>query len=158
MKSAMKFEMMYQARMLSSEIVMKAMNDNETSLKPFDKMAFLKTLKHCRFEAGYYDKDKKPLYTEIDDVRRFDTDFFIEDKKCFTVTEDKSEHLGIRYIVLKENDLSSHGAEVTYKNHRVFSLIFYFNGDSRVFFRPTFFETCKRTDRITGQIYLRYNT
>ena len=34
------------------------------------------------------------------------TDFFIEDKKCFTIIEDKSEHLGIRYIVLKENDLS----------------------------------------------------
>ena len=26
--------------------------------------------------------------------------------KCYTVTEDKSEHLGVRYIVLKENDLA----------------------------------------------------
>ena len=104
MKSAMKFEMMYQARSLSSEIVMKAMKDKDGT---FDKNKFLKELKHCRFQAGYYDKNKKPLYTEIESVRHFDTDFFIDKMKCYTVTEDKSEHLGIRYIVLKESDLAS---------------------------------------------------
>ena len=106
MKSAMKFEMMYQARMLSSKIVMKAMKNKEKGLTHFNRGNFLKELKHCRFQVGYYSKNKNPLYTEINDVNRFDTDFFENNMKCYTVTEDKSEHLGVRYIVLKENDLA----------------------------------------------------
>ena len=106
MKSAMKFEMMYQARNLSSAIAMKAMKNKENKVKPFKKIDFLKKLKHCRFQAGYYDTHKKPLYTEIQNVTRFDTDFFIKDMKCYTVSEDLSQHLGVRYIVLQENDLS----------------------------------------------------
>ena len=105
MKSAMKFEMMYKARMLSSKIIMKAMKHNETSHKG-EVDEFLKELKHCRFEAGYYDKNKKPIYSEIEGVQKFDSDFYVKDKKCYTVTEDESEHLGVRYIVLKENDLA----------------------------------------------------
>ena len=106
MKSAMKFEMMYQSRMISSQIAMRTMKNEQKSLRPFDKMKFLKELKHCRFEAGYYSKDKIPLYTEIKNVNQFDTDFFEEDMKCYTVSEDENEHLGIRYVVLKENDLA----------------------------------------------------
>ena len=104
MKSATKFEMMYQARMLSSKIVMKAMKEKEGS---FDKQKFLKELKHCRFQAGYYSKDKTALYSEIEEVHRFDIGFFEDNMRCYTVTEDKSEHLGVRYIVLKESDLAN---------------------------------------------------
>ena len=112
MKSAMKFEMMYQARMLSGEIAMKAMNlkamtNQEKSFDTVHKKKYLKTLKHCRFEAGYYDKNRKPFYTEIAEVRQFDTEFFEQNMKCYAVIEDKSEHLGVRYVVLKENDLSN---------------------------------------------------
>jgi two-component system OmpR family sensor kinase len=103
MMSAIKFEMMYQARMLSSKIIMEAMKNHQT----LPSKDFLKTLKHCRFQVGYYDKSKKPFYTEVDKVKRFDVDFFVEDMKCYTVTEDKSEHLGVRYIVLKENNLAN---------------------------------------------------
>lgn len=106
MKSALKFEMMYQARMLSSKIVMKAMGDKQTLLSSFDKVAFLKSLKHCRFEVGYYDKNQKPIYSEIDNMKRFEEEFFIYNEKCFIVSEDRSEHLGIRYIVLKESGLA----------------------------------------------------
>ena len=103
MKSAMKFEMMYQGRMLSSAIVMKAMKDafqNET-----EKYDFLKALRHCRFEAGYYDKNQKPIYTEIEHFNTFDEDFSIKNGYCYTVIEDNSNHLGVHYIVLKENEL-----------------------------------------------------
>jgi len=103
MKSAMKFEMMYQARMLSSKIIMEAMKHDK---KEFNKNTFLQNLKHCRFQVGYYDSHKKPLYTEIEDLTTFDSDFFVKNMKCYTVTEDKSAHLGVRYIVLKENDLA----------------------------------------------------
>jgi len=106
MMSAVKFEMMYQARMLSSSIAMKAMKNHEKGIKAFDIKSFLKDLKDCRFEAGYYDKNKKPFYTEIEDVTQFDDEFFIKNMKCYAVIEDKSEHLGVRYVVLEESDLS----------------------------------------------------
>ena len=137
MMSAMKFEMMYQARMLSSKIIMEAMKNKEVS-PPQD---FLKTLKHCRFQVGYYDKDKKPYYTEINKVKRFDTDFFIENMQCYTVTQDESEHLGVRYIVLKENNLAKTLDELRLRiiGYLVFSFLLmgivgYFLG--RLFLQP----------------------
>ncbi len=143
MKSAMKFEMMYQARNLSSDIAMKAMKNEEDkeTLQPFNKTYFLKNLKHCRFDAGYYDVNKNPIYTEIDKVPRFDTDFFIKDKKCYTVSEDKAQHLGVRYIVLKENDLAQALGDLRVKiiGYLIFSFILmgvvgYFLG--RLFLKP----------------------
>lgn len=138
MKSAMKFEMMYQARMLSSKIVMKSMKKKEGT---FDIKAYLETLKHCRFQVGYYDKDEFPLYTEIEDVERFDTDFFVNDMKCYTVTEDKGNHLGVHYIVLKESDLASalHDLRIKIIGYLVLSFILmgivgYFL--SRLFLKP----------------------
>jgi len=106
MRSAMKFEMMYQARMLSSKIIMKAMENKILKDDRFDLERFLKELKHCRFAVGYYDKDHQPIYSEIDHVKRFDKDFYVQDMQCYTVTEDKQDHLGVHYIVLKENDLA----------------------------------------------------
>ena len=146
MKSAMKFEMMYQARMLSGEIAMKAMNLKamKNKGKPFDalsKKSYLKTLKHCRFDAGYYDKDRKPYYTEIAEVTQFDTEFFVKDMKCFAVIEDKSEHLGVRYVVLKENDLAGTLQKLRIKiisylvlSFIVMGIVGYFLG--RLFLRP----------------------
>ena len=142
MKSAIKFEMMYQARMLSSEIVMTAMKNVKKSTKEFtDKKTFLKELKHCRFNAGYYDKDRKPIYTEIENFTKFNKRFFIKDGYCYTVIEDPGEHLGVRYIVLKENDLSLalHQLRITITGYLVFSFILmgvvgYFLG--RLFLRP----------------------
>jgi len=105
MKSAMKFEMMYQGRMISSSIVMKAMKTPE-GLKPFTLKPFLKNLDHCRFNVGYYDKDQKPIFTQIDDFKGFEKEFFAKDECCYNVVVDSSDHLGVRYIVLKENELS----------------------------------------------------
>ncbi len=142
MKSAMKFEMMYQARMLSSTIVMRAMkNDSKGVMDRESRDLFLKNLKHCRFKAGYYDKNKKPLYTEIDDFEVVNKDFFIKDKSCYTVTEDKSDHLGVHYIVLKENELTKTLQELRIRiiGYLIFSFILmgivgYFLG--RLFLRP----------------------
>lgn len=138
MKSAMKFEMMYQARMLSSEIIMAAMKGDSESL---NKKTFLQNLKHCRFEAGYYDENKKPIYTEIESFSNFDESFFEKGKSCYTVAEDPSVHLGVRYIVLKENDLAStlHQLRIKIIGYLVFSFILmgvvgYFLG--RLFLQP----------------------
>ncbi len=138
MKSAMKFEMMYQARMLSSKIIMAAMKNN---FKDLDKKTFLKTLKHCRFEVGYYNEDRKPIYAEIENFSKFDEEFFEKDMSCYTVTEDASTHLGVRYIVLKESELSGalHQQRVKIISYLVFSFILmgvvgYFLG--RLFLQP----------------------
>jgi two-component system OmpR family sensor kinase len=128
--------------MLSSSIVMRAMeNDTKGVMDTISRNHFLKELKHCRFQVGYYDKDKKPIYTEIDDFEVTDKDFFIKDKSCYTVTEDKSSHLGVHYIVLKENDLSNTLQQLRIKiiGYLVFSYILmgivgYFLG--RLFLRP----------------------
>ena len=142
MQNAMKFEMMYRARMLSSEIVMRAMRDDAHNLyQNEDKLKFLKTLKHCRFQVGYYDKYKQPIYTEIENMKNFDEAFYMEDKNCFTVVEDKSEHLGVRYIVLKEYDLVKlfHDLRIKIIGYLILSFILmggvgYFLG--RLFLRP----------------------
>ena len=142
MQNATKFEMMYQARMLSSTIVMRAMeNDTKGVMDIPTREQFLKELKHCRFQVGYYDADKKPIYTEIDTFHDVEKEFFIKDNNCYTVTEDKSSHLGVRYIVLKENDLFKTLQQLRIKiiGYLVFSYILmgivgYFLG--RLFLRP----------------------
>ena len=105
MKSAMKFEMMYRGRMISSDIVMKAMT-MPPDLKEFDLKSYLKKMDHCRFDVGYYDKNKRPIFTQIDNFKGFDKEFFEKDERCYNVVIDPSDHLGVHYIVLKENELS----------------------------------------------------
>ncbi|WP_223891377.1 HAMP domain-containing sensor histidine kinase [Sulfurovum sp. TSL6] len=142
MQNAMKFEMMYQARMLSSSIVMKAMHDDSNSeMDLASQNDFLKHLKHCRFQVGYYNKDKRPIYTEIDDFKVTDQGFFIENGSAYTIIEDKSKHLGVQYIVLKENALSKNVQSLRIKiiGYLVLSFILmgivgYFLG--RLFLRP----------------------
>ena len=103
MKSAMKFEMMYQGRMLSSKIVMKAMQ--EKRLDPKATLQFLSSLKHCRFSVGYFDKKHHPLYSEIGVIDQFKPDFYMKENCCYTVIEDAGDPLGVHYVVLKENEL-----------------------------------------------------
>ncbi|BAF72815.1 sensor histidine kinase [Sulfurovum sp. NBC37-1] len=107
MKSATKFEMMYQSRMIFSEIVLKAMLNVNGGIKVTERKSFLKGLKHCRFKVGYYDEDGNPIYTEIKEPVNFEKDFYIENDQCYTVTRNKSVHMGIKYIVLKESGLSA---------------------------------------------------
>jgi len=107
MKSAMKFEMMYQSRMLFSDIVLKAMLNVPGGITVTERQSFLENLKKCRFKVGYYDEDRKAIFTEIKDHIKFDQDFYIENNQCYTVTQNQTVHLGIKYIVLKESDLSA---------------------------------------------------
>ena len=107
MKSAMKFEMMYQSRMLFSDIVVKAMLNVQGGTTVLERESFLKSLKHCRFKVGYYDEDGKTIFTEIKDDIKFQKDFYVKNDQAFTVTQNKNVHLGIKYIVLKESDLTA---------------------------------------------------
>ncbi len=97
--SSTKYEMMYQARKISSKIMMQAMQDS------VDRVPYLKQLNECRFEVGYYDKKRQPIYTQIDLFRNFDQEFSIKGGSCYTVTHNPKSHFGIEYIVLKESSL-----------------------------------------------------
>jgi len=102
MQNAMKFEMMYQGRMVSSTIVMRAMRRDDNNISTQDRLKFLKNLTHERFGVGYYDENKKPIFSQIDDTLNFNKSFFMRDRSCYSITQDKSNHLGVHYIVLKE--------------------------------------------------------
>ena len=162
MKSAMKFEMMYQARMLSSEIVFKAMMNVQGGITVSERMSFLQKLKHCRFNVGYYDEDRKEIFTEIKDEIKFDKDFYIENKQCYTVTQDQSVHLGIKYIVLKEGDLAEEIQALRIKiiGYLILSFIFmgiigYFLG--RLFLKPVR-EQIESLDRFISDTTHELNT
>ncbi len=105
MKSTMKFEMMYKSRMLFSEIVLEAMLHVNGGMTIKKRDTFLKHLKHCRFDVGYYDEDGKVIISGISEKVKFDHDFYRENDHYFAVTKNKSVHLGVKYIVLKESEL-----------------------------------------------------
>jgi len=141
MKSAMKFEMMYQSRMISSEIVLKAMMNVRGGITVSERLSLLENLKHPRFTIGYYDEDKKAIFTEIKNEIQFEKDFYIENRQCYTVTQDQSVHLGVKYIVLKEGNLSEKIQALRIKiiGYLILSFIFmgivgYFLG--RLFLKP----------------------
>jgi two-component system OmpR family sensor kinase len=162
MKNAMKFEMMYRARMISSEIVFKAMMNVEGGITVDERESFLKDLKHCRFEVGYYDEDEKVIFTEINDNIQFAKDFYIENKKCYTVTQDQSVHLGIKYIVLKESDLTTQIQELRIKiigylvlSFMLMGIVGYFLG--RLFLKPVR-EQIESLDRFISDTTHELNT
>jgi len=162
MKSAMKFEMMYQSRMLSSEIVYNAMMNVQGGITVSERMSFLEKLKHCRFKVGYYDEDRKAIFTEIKDDIKFKKDFYIENRQCYTVTQDQSVHLGIKYIVLKESDLAEEIQALRIKiiGYLILSFIFmgivgYFLG--RLFLKPVR-EQIESLDRFISDTTHELNT
>ncbi len=162
MKSAIKFEMMYQSRMIFSQIVLKAMLNVKGGVTTAERESFLKHLKHCRFDVGYYDEDEKPIYTEIREPIRFDRDFYIENGQYYTVTRNESVHLGIKYIVLKEGGLSAQIQALRIKiiGYLVFSFLLmgvvgYFLG--RLFLRPVR-EQIESLDRFISDTTHELNT
>jgi len=106
MQSAMKFEMMYQGKMISSKIIRKAMLRTE-KMNISQRGIFLKNINNGRFKAGFYDANEKPILTKIDNIVNFQEPFFVQDMQCYSVTMDPSNHMDIRYVVLEENELSA---------------------------------------------------
>lgn len=161
MKSAMKFEMMYRGRMISSDIVMKAMGMHESS-KPFELKSYLEKLDHCRFDVGYYDKDEKPIYTQIENFNGFDKEFFVMNNHSYNVVVDPSDHLGVHYIVLKENELSLALKELRIRiisylilSFLLMGIVGYFLG--RLFLRPVR-EQIESLDRFISDTTHELNT
>ena len=106
LKSATKFEMMYQSRMVFSEIVLEAMLNIEGGITIEERKVFLESVKHCRFKIGYYDEDRKSIFTEIKESIAFDKDFYMKNHRFYTVTPNETVHLGVKYIVLEERNIT----------------------------------------------------
>ncbi len=154
----MKFEMMYQGRMLASDLMMHAMrNDIDENVT-----TFLRQTKHCRFEVGFFDSNLTPLYTEFEGTIRPQKTFYIDKGSCYVVIRDKEAPLGIRYIVLKENELKSAMQALRLKivgylfiSFLLMGIVGYFLG--RLFLRPVR-EQIEALDRFVADTTHELNT
>ncbi len=100
MSAAMRFEMLYQARMIESKLIMaEEKGDISTSKESLEKI-------HTqRFKVGFFDKAQKPLYSEITESLEFNKGFYTSDTHCYSVVKYPSDRLKIGYIVLREDEL-----------------------------------------------------
>ena len=162
MKSAIKFEMMYQSRMLFSEIVLEAMLHVNGGMSIKKRDSILLNLKHCRFNIGYYDEDGNVVISHIKEPIDFERDFYNENGQYFAVTRNKSVHLGVKYIVLKENELTEQIQALRTKiiGYLILSFLFmgiigYFLG--RLFLKPVR-EQIESLDRFISDTTHELNT
>jgi len=100
MSAAMRFEMLYQARMIESKLIMaEEKGDNYASRE------LLSQIHPPRFKIGFFDKTAQPIYSEINESLRFDQEFYASDTHCYSVVKYPSDRLKIGYIVLREDEL-----------------------------------------------------
>jgi len=106
MKSALKFEMLYEVENLQMQLMQKLMSNQESNLTDI-----LKGIHSNRFKVGFFDKDNKPIYSEFGNAPGFSSSFFLGDKECYSMS--KNRHMPnrfinrskVKYIVLKESQL-----------------------------------------------------
>jgi len=100
MSSAMRFEMLYQARMIESKLIM-AEEKGDINLSA----ALLSKIHPVRFKVGFFDKTHQPLYSEIGKSLQFDKEFYTSDTHCYSVVKYPSDRLEVGYIILREDEL-----------------------------------------------------
>jgi len=100
MRSAMRFEMLYQSRMIESKLLMA----KESGKKNISKELLLK-IHPVRFKVAFFDKSKKPLFSQIDKVPMFNKIFYAENNHCYSVVKFPEKGVNVGYIVLREDEL-----------------------------------------------------
>ena len=100
MSAAMRFEMLYQARMIESKLIMaEEKGDINASRERLGKI-------HTeRFRIGFFDKKQQPIYSEINESLHFNKEFYASDTHCYSVLKYPSDRLKVGYIVLREDEL-----------------------------------------------------
>lgn len=114
--AAKRFEMLYQARMLESKLL----RAEENGSAKIDKSLF-SNVDSKLYKVGFYDKDKKPIVSEIDNVPRFNEDFYGEGTHCYGIVKYPGSKLNVGYIVIQENQLK---AKLNQLKHKVLIFIF----------------------------------
>jgi len=100
MTSAMRFEMLYQSRMIESKLLM-AKQRGESNLTK----ELLPKLHPTRFKVAFFDDKKMPLFSQIDKVPMFNKQFYGVDNHCYSVLKFPEKGTGVEYIVLREDEL-----------------------------------------------------
>ena len=100
MSAAMRFEMLYQARMIESKLIMA-----EEKGDIHANSELLSQIHPARFKIGFFDKAAQPIYSEINESLRFDQEFYASDTHCYSVVKYPSDRLQVGYIVLREDEL-----------------------------------------------------
>jgi two-component system OmpR family sensor kinase len=117
MSNAMRFEMLYQARMIESKLMM-AEERGEENLST----KLLKNLHPVRFKVGFFDESHKALYSEIHEPLQFDKSFYTSATHCYSVVKYPSDRLEVGYIILREDELK------TNLHHLRWRIIYYLIG------------------------------
>ena len=73
----------------------------------FDNTVFLQSLNKSKFIVGFYDKNKKIMYSEIETVLKFKHKSFFQDGVFYIIYEDTHHYLDVDYIVMGSKDLVS---------------------------------------------------
>jgi len=107
MKNTMRLEMTNQIHMLFMTIALESKKSMYSQVEIQEKKVFLSTLNHSKFKVGYYSKDKKPIYSEMGKIVKFDEGFFVDDVESCMVAKNLNDYLNIRYIILKECGLAT---------------------------------------------------
>ena len=113
--AAKRFEMLYQARMLESKLL----RAEENGSAKIDKNLF-SNVDSQKYRVGFYNKDKKPIVSEIDKVPRFNEDFYGEGTHCYGIVKYPGSKLDVGYIVIQENELK---AKLNQLKHKVLIFI-----------------------------------
>ena len=100
MSASMRFEMLYQARMIESKLIMAEEKGNIKASKEV-----LGKIHSQRFKIGFFDKARNPIYSEIDEALQFNKEFYASDTHCYSVVKYPSDRLEVGYIVLREDEL-----------------------------------------------------
>jgi len=101
--SKVKFEMLYTVRNLEEKII-KAIKERKIK----SAKETLQYIKPLPFKIGIFDKNSKPIYSEIGNSFTNKERFYIHNNQYYSVIKYPPNNLNIGYIVLRDDNLSSY--------------------------------------------------
>lgn len=111
LKSNIKLEMLSEAHRIEALLMRRLMMvDRKDSLKET-----LKDIKSPHFRVGYYDKNHKAIYSEIETSPDLERPFYQERQSCYGMLSCPMERHGIAYIALQDTQYSNTIKDLRYR-------------------------------------------